>query len=48
MNGMSIMKFRRILRILLTEFFLENDYFYVHTNPIGLVSYKEFTAKLNN
>lgn len=46
MNGMSIMKFKRILRILIIDFFLQNDFFYVHSNPIELVSYKEFTKKL--
>ncbi len=38
--GMSINKFKRILRILLTEFFLNNEFFYVHKKDIGLLSYK--------
>jgi len=45
---MSIMKFKRILRILITDFFLHNEFFYVHSTPIELVSYKEFKRKLHD
>jgi hypothetical protein len=48
MNGMSILKFKRILRILLTDFFMHNEFFFVQNEEIGLMSYKEFTEKLNS
>lgn len=48
MNGMSILKFKRILRILLTDFFMSNEFFFIHTEQIGLLSYKEFTKKFNS
>lgn len=47
LHGMSINKFKRILLILLTDFFLFNEFFYVHSTEIGLFSHKEFMKQLN-
>lgn len=38
------MKFKRILKLLLADFFLRNDLFFAHTNPIGLLSNSAFLA----
>jgi|LauGreDrversion4_2_1035121.scaffolds.fasta_scaffold59615_3 hypothetical protein len=48
LNGMSVNKFKRILRILATDFFLYNEFFYVHRDKLPLKSHKEFAenAKL--
>ncbi len=48
LNGMSINKFKRILRILLTDFFYYNEFFYIHSTEIGLFSHSEFMKQLNN
>ena len=42
-NGMSLNKFRRILRMLITDFFLFNEFFYVHHEKLCLLSEKQFT-----
>ena len=48
LHGMSVNKFKWILSILVTDFFLYNEFFYVHAVDIGLHSHKEFMAQLNN
>jgi hypothetical protein len=45
--GMSIKKFKRILGILVTDFFLYNEFFYIHQVDIGLHSYTEFSNQLH-
>jgi hypothetical protein len=42
LNGMSVNKFKRILRILITDFFLQNDFYFLHYEPIRMSSEKEF------
>ncbi len=39
---MSVMKFKRILKLLLADFFLRNDLYFAHNNPIGLMSNQAF------
>ena len=34
------------MKILITDFFLFNEFFYIHHVEIGLESYKEFVKKL--
>ena len=36
--GMSVMKFKRILRMVFAEFFLKNEFFFVHNDIIELMS----------
>lgn len=41
-NGMSVNKFKRILRILATDFFLYHEFFFVHRDKLPLKSHKDF------
>lgn len=34
--GMSIMKFKRILKFLLAQFFLRNEFFFIHAKQIDI------------
>ena len=38
--GMSVMKFKRILRMVFAEFFLKNEFYFVHNDIIELMSQK--------
>ncbi|CDW86884.1 UNKNOWN [Stylonychia lemnae] len=40
--GMSVMKFKRILKYLMAEFFLRHELFFIHDVQIGLLSEKNF------
>jgi hypothetical protein len=45
-HGMSIKKFKRIMKLLIADFFLSCDFFYVHNIEIGLQSHEEFKKNL--
>lgn len=46
--GMSVMKFKRIIKVLIAEHIYRNqDYFFVHKVPLPLCSKKEF-AKIED
>lgn len=46
LNGMSVNKIKRILRILITDFFLYNEMFLVHQTQLSLFSHKQFDQKV--
>lgn len=45
MHGMSVSKFKRILGLILTEFFMQNEFFYLHNVDLNLIDYTEFLKK---
>ncbi len=46
--GMSIQKFRRILRMLMAQFFFENDLFFIHDGGVELMSRRGFEESKTN
>ena len=44
--GMSVTKFRRVLRTLLATHFLMNEFFFVHNTPVSLLSHKQFLKSM--
>jgi hypothetical protein len=45
-HGMSIKKFKRIMKIIISDFFFSNEFFFIHYVDIGLESYEEFVKSL--
>lgn len=45
-HGMSIKKFKRIMKIIISDFFFSNEFFFIHYVDIGLESYEEFVSSL--
>jgi len=45
-HGMSVKKFKRIMKILVTDFFLFNQFYFVHNVEIGLHTHEMFKKQL--
>lgn len=48
MQGMSVSKFTRILRILASDFFLYSELFFVHKVDLTLNRHRDLRAKIDN
>ena len=46
-HGMSVKKFKRIMKILVTDFFLFNQFHFIHNVEIGLHTHDGFKKQLN-
>jgi hypothetical protein len=46
LKGMSVSRFKRLLRALATDFYFFNEFFFVHRLPLALHSHKQFNASI--